>query len=210
MFIDFGAGFYAFKHLRRYARIDPAEYILCIDAVSEVPAQYTDFLKITDEYYTKEGNCYFKKKEPPFKYFDRYILGLHMQDDFALETKADTWICVSTLEHVLDADVFPVLEGIVNKVKENSVGRILIDLTDHRVYPSDKNDCFRHYTDPYYRSPSHEKYNELFKNGNTGIFLNRIRKKTWFTILDEFFTYSVAPDDDETRVSIFDVKVKTS
>jgi hypothetical protein len=210
MFIDFGAGFYVEKLLTRYALQDPDEYILCIDAISDVPAKFTGFLEITDKYYTKEGSCYFKKKEPPFKYFDRYITGLHLQDVFALEKKADTWICISTLEHVLEGDVFPVLEGIVNKVEQNSVGRILIDLSDHITYPADLDNCFYHYSDLLFRSPFSAYCREMYKNGNVGIFLNRIRKEEWFTILDTFFTYEIGSDDDIARLSIIDVRLKNS
>lgn len=210
MFIDFGAGFYVEKHLRRYKSLSPSEYILGIDAISNIPEKFTEFNDIMKQYYIKDDTGYIKVKEPPFKYFDHYMTGFRMQDDIQLEKKADKWICISTLEHVLEGDVFSVLEGIIQKVEKNSVGQILIDLTDHRQYPANESNCFYHYQDPLYRSHWNPSYVRMFEQGNAGIFLNRIRKNQWFTILDTFFTYKIAPDDDNTRVSIFDVRVKNS
>ena len=208
MFIDFGAGFYVEKHLKRYQKLDPNEIVIGIDATTEIPERFSEFLQIMDDYYIKEKDTYIKKKETPFKYFDKYFFGTGIQDELKLESKADHWICISTLEHVREQDIFSVMEGIVNKVKETSVGSILIDLTDHLKYPPDEKNCFYHYKDPLYRSEWNPTNVATWNNGHRGIFLNRVRREEWFIILDQFFTYDLGPTDGVTTIDILNVKIK--
>ena len=203
MFIDFGAG-YDFKLIRDrfiHKPLPKDNGIVGIDRRPDNPEYYKDFFNLMDKYYVKVDNMWIKKRNTPFQFYDCYICA-DIRDNIDILDPADTWICISTLEHVPEEEVKSFLEGIISKIKPNSVGHIHIDLTDHRKYPPDIENCFLHYTD--------ETWGTSLETDYRGLFLNRIRRNEWFEILDEYFTYKRGVNDGLTSVSLDEVRLKNN
>ena len=176
--IDFGAGSKLKDLSKRYnAEIYKDHIIVAIDRREP---QEKDFLEIMDKHYKREGNIWKKISEPNlgYKFIDYYIV-----DDFRNEIDwlplVDTWQCISTFEHFREEDVISSIEGIYNKISDRSIGHLHIDLTDHKQYPPDPNNCWYHYEDPgYARTMIH---------GYFGLFLNRITHLEWDNLIYCFF-----------------------
>lgn len=199
MYLDFGAGYDLDLLCTRFLKFSKREYIVGIDRRTDNPTKYKKFFAIMDSHYKKVDNMWVKKSEPPFRFYDCYICA-DIRDEIDILELADTWSCVSTLEHVPEEEVEDFLKGMVAKVKKDSVGHIHIDLTDHRKYPPDPEDAFLHYTDETWGRTRNKDY--------SGLFLNRIRRDEWFKILDQYFTYELAVNDGWDSVSIYKVKPK--
>jgi hypothetical protein len=200
--IDFGAGYDCDVLVKRgFEKLDPWDVVVGIDRRVDFRPIFPEFFEIMDKYYTKVDNMWIQQEKPPFKFYDCYIQE-DIRNDIDMLAPADTWKCVSTLEHIYEEEVEDFMKGLLNKVKPDSVGHIHIDLSDHWQYPPDPNDCFRHYEDEEYARTKNDLY--------IGLFLNRIRKDEWREIIGQHFTFREGIPEDLTTMRLFDVKVKKS
>ena len=189
--IDFGAGSKLEDLSKRYiAEVYQDNIIVAIDRREP---QEKDFREIMDKHYKREGNTWKKISEPNlgYKFIDYYIV-----DDFRNKIDwlplADTWQCVSTFEHFKEEDIISSMRGIYNKISDKSRGHLHIDLTDHRQYPPDPNNCWYHYENPEYARTTTDQYR--------GLFLNRITHSEWDILIPCFFNVESSSLDPDFTV----------
>lgn len=200
MHIDFGAGYDADVLFQRgFENFPEFEIIVGIDRRQDFPSRFPEFFDFMERYYTKVDNMWIQRVKPPFKFYDCYIQE-DIRNDIDMLPPADSWKCVSTLEHVPEDEVHDFMKGIVSKVKVDSVGKFHIDLTDHKKYPPDPDNCFYHY--------ENEEWGRERNKYHVGLFLNRIRKPEWREIIGQYFTFEEKMEEDLTTMQLFDVRVK--
>ena len=83
--------------------------------------------------------------------------------------KADNWICGAVLEHVEPEKIDGFLQNMINHSKDNFIGEISIDLSDHKG-------GFRHY--------------ENFENDEWLFIKNILKKDEWYEKIHKYFDIS--------------------
>lgn len=199
MFIDFGAGYDLPVIGNKFKHIPEFEQMVAIDRRPDFRSRFPEFFDLMDKHYTKVDNMWIKKTDPGFKFYDCYIQD-DIRNNIDILEPADVWRCVSTLEHVYDEEVEDFMKGLLAKIQPWSNGYLHIDLTDHRKYPPDPDDCFYHYENEEWGRSKGKYY--------TGLYLNRIRKKEWVDMLSQWFTYTPAPSDNHMSLSWANVRLK--
>lgn len=196
--LDFGAGEIMADLVGQFTQFSNNTTIIGIDR--REPHKDPVFFHIMEEHYDRVGNGWVVKEDnkPPFRFYDMYIIDDIRSPDFNIP-KVRSWQSLSTFEHIPEEDVEECIQALVDKLSWDSVGKIRIDLTDHRYYPSDEN-SFLHYED--------ETFARLIRDDFTGLFLNRIKRKEWKLLLDKWFAYETAPDDSRYTVSLKNVTLK--
>ena len=126
-----------------------------------------------------------KKKSPILNqykhYIDEYIVG-DWNDEHDIQL-ADEWSCISCFEHIEPEMVDESIQGIIRKVKKDSIGYVHIDLSDHHG-------GFKHYEDM-------SKFIE--ETGYAGI-KNVFSHKKWLTIFEKYFILN----KDDVSIEYFD------
>ena len=117
-------------------------------------------------------------------FVDQYIIG-DWNDDYDIP-KADEWCCISCFEHILPEEIDKSINGIIKKIKHDSIGKIHVDLTDHLG-------GFNHYDDQLYKE---KKYNSRY--------VNRIKYNEWKNIFCKYFTFKEYSHYFEDKITIVD------
>ncbi len=144
VYIEFGVGFH-FERVKEYSLKNYNSYTIVID-------KDVDYVRL---------KAYNENKH----FVDKRIIG-DWNNDYDIP-KADKWSCVSCFEHIIEDMIDKSIEGIIKKIKKESIGYIWINLTDH-------NGGFKHYRPEGYR-----------KN----YIKNTIKADKWKLIFSKYFTF---------------------
>ena len=142
VYIEFGVGD-NFRYVKRYALKN--YYTIVID-------KDIDYVRL---------KSYKENKH----FVDKRIIG-DWNNDYDIP-KADKWSCVSCFEHISENMIDKSIEGIIKKIKKESIGFIWVDLTDH-------NGGFKHYRPEGYRKD----------------YINTIKADQWNLIFSKYFTFN--------------------
>jgi len=197
--LDFGAGELIEDLVGQFTDFDETQWTI-IGVDRREPHKDPVFMHIMKTHYDRIGNGWIVKKDnkPPWRFYDMYIVDDIRSPNLVIP-KANSWQCLSTMEHVPEEELQEVMEAFIDKLHWKSVGKMRIDLTDHRYYPSDEK-SFLHYEDETFAKTIHKDF--------TGLYLNRVKRGEWKQLMDKWFVYEGAPDDNQYTVSLKNVKLK--
>jgi len=127
-------------------------------------------IKALSNYYTITIDKKYSKLFPKNEHLvDKYIVG-DWREDYDIPL-ADEWVCVACFEHIKPNEVDDCIQGIIKKIKKDSIGHLHIDLTDHQG-------GFDHYNPILYKE----------KNYNSA-YLNTISNTEWYKIFENYFNF---------------------
>lgn len=199
MYIDFGCGYNLLQFAHKQ-NLWPVPKDITYVGIDRRPIKHNadkDFIGLLETGYIQTAeNIWVKNAEFSFRLHDMYIVD-DIRNDMPSYFMAEQFRCDSVLEHIPEDEVFDTLVGMYNKIDNEGLGRIHIDLSDHKkqVPPT-----FDHYEDDTWGVERCEYHK--------GFFLNRIKKDQWIELLNEFFVYELRDPEDPSFVSLRSVRKK--